>query len=358
MRTPSKKSAHSAHPLKGIINTNDDPLRCASCSVVFPDGNGADECVLYTCCGKDVCIVCDEQCRVYEPKSNRCLLCNSTALGNVGLLKKQAKRGYAWAQHHLGQNYDCGVDGVAQSDHSALRWLQKAAAKGHPHAYWRLSVLYMNGNACCKRDLSTAAEYADKMQKADPRLTNIVRNLYCKIGHGYNDDERYFEAISILHPLAEKGFALAQHKLGRAYFHLDQEAKALEWTTASALQGGRISAYLAMECCQFIDPPLLAQARFWFGIARQRGEDDGEGRDEDMVQFHSTLCNMRKTCWVCEVELDTTTRKLCKGCKTFCYCSVECQKIHWDRSEDGHRDECKEVMALAEKMKQYELSKD
>ena len=77
-----------------------------------------------------------------------------------------------------------------------------------------------------------------------------------------------------------------------------------------------------------------------------------------MVQFHSTLCNMRKTCWVCEVELDTTTRKLCKGCKTFCYCSVECQKIHWDRSEDGHRDECKEVMALAEKMKQYDLSKD
>ena len=76
------------------------------------------------------------------------------------------------------------------------------------------------------------------------------------------------------------------------------------------------------------------------------------------MEVHSALCKMRKTCFICGVDLNTTTRKLCKGCKTFCYCSVECQKVHWDRSEDGHRDECKQVMELNKKMKQYELSKD
>ena len=347
------RSAPSSHPLKGIISTNDDPLHCATCSSAFPDGWYVDYSVIHACCGKQVCHACNEA-NLVDEKASRCLICKT--MSNIGTLKKHAKRGHAWAQSLLGQNYHGGKQ-VNESYYDALRWYRKAASQGNPLALRGLSILYRKGRGGFERDLSTAVDYAERAMEIDPRLTKDANEILCDVADEYVDDRQFDEAVAILQPLADEGMAKAEHNLANAYFRMNQKDIGLKWATAAALQGHDLSAYLAMWCCQLIEPTPLAQMRFWFGIARKRGEDTSSARQVTSDSVCETLSDIRKKCAVCAIELDSDTRKLCKGCKTFCYCSRECQKIHWNRSKDGHRAECKEVTALEEKTKNYEPCK-
>ena len=345
----SKPTPRNRHPLKGIINSNDDPLRCALCSVAFPDGHSSDYSFFRGCCGKQICYKCADR-GVYERKGDRCLLCNGSVSG-IGITKKMAKKGHAWAQQLLAQRF-CNGEAVPQSYYEAVRWYRKAMGRGSPLACFCLSSHYREG-AGCKRDLLEAMKYAKLAMEIDPRLTRVVCNRMCDIAAGNNSDEPedFEEEIPLFQPLAEMGFANAQHYLGRAYWLTGQYELGLKWTTSAALEGFFPSAFAAMLYCRFMNPvPLCPQARFWLAVARKRGEDSRPGRASTMEEVTSVLREIRKICKNCGIQLNSSTRKLCKGCKTYCYCSVDCQKVHWDRPEDGHRAECKEVMELKKKL--------
>ena len=70
-----------------------------------------------------------------------------------------------------------------------------------------------------------------------------------------------------------------------------------------------------------------------------------ELRDE----IRAKLREISDSCGGCGAALEGDTRQYCRGCKAFCYCSRECQKLHWNRADadGGHRAECKEAQDQA-----------
>ena len=93
----------------------------------------------------------------------------------------------------------------------------------------------------------------------------------------------------------------------------------------------------------------LAETKLWMSFVRARhGIPDNWAGIVSLIQ--QRLRDLRQSCKVCSAPLDRSSRKLCKGCNAYCYCSRDCQKVHWNRSEDGHREECKRVAELKEEL--------
>ena len=346
----------SSHPLKGILNANGDPFRCASClkNIGYCDGS-----VISYCCGKCVCANCSNAGKSYD-EAKRCRLCNSTTVNSIGLIKKQAKKGHAWAQTALGVKYDQGKK-VTHSFYDSVRWYRKAAAKGHPGAMLNLSISCRLGEGC-SRDLVEARAWAQKVVVCgSDRFKDIGIGELALIGVEYYHSGKRDEAQSALSAVLEMDIeklatsATTQCNLGCLYDNAGDYSSALKWYSTTFLNQdyGADAAYYAMDCCWKLQ--RLAEAKLWLSFgsrAGQKGIPDDWTRNIPRVQ--QRLRNLRQSCKVCSAPLDRSNRKLCKECKAYCYCSRECQKVHWNRSEDGHREECKRVTELRETVKSIE----
>ena len=83
--------AKEPHPLKGIINSNNDPLACALChESLFVESTSGN---MMACCGKCLCVSCYD-----SDRGAACSLCpliiGSSLKDGVKALKKNAKKGH------------------------------------------------------------------------------------------------------------------------------------------------------------------------------------------------------------------------------------------------------------------------
>ena len=337
--------------LKGIFNTNADPFRCATCLESI-------ECVsdsfINECCGKTACENCFKAGKNYDRNSGRCLLCHATNIGSIGLLKKQAKKGHAWAQLALGAQYEKG-GALTQSHYEAIRWHRKAAAKGHPDAMLNISIACRLGQGC-SHDLKDARAWAQKVAICgSARFKDKSINQLALVGIQYYKSGKHDEAQSTLSAILEMDVenvvtrSKTQYNLGCLYDNAGDVSSALEWFSKCVMQGdnGADVAGGAMGCC--LNLQRYAEAKLWLSFASSRARREiPDFLAGNVPDFQQHLRDLRQSCTVCSAPLDRSNRKLCKGCKAYCYCSRDCQKVHWNRSEDGHREECKRVTELEE----------
>ena len=341
------------HPLKGIINTNDDPMACAVCSAP------AQTYKCYTimnCCGKDLC----DACLPRSETGGICPLCKKAGVP-VGTLKKHAKKGAPWAQHELGLSYRKG-DSVRQSDEDANRWQEKAAKSGHPGSTYNVGLTFLFGHGRPRVDLSKATQYlrlalsrgADET-KCYPALIAVAEKYI-----SLETPETNEKARSILLPLIEKSntcTADAHFLLGRFYHGEHDYSAAYKQYVASALVSGKegVVAICAMLCKRTLGHH--AQGRFWLGkiTISKLAFETKEHRKYSITSFISyqrELRQLRDICGGCGAEFEGKERKFCRGCRAYCYCSRECQKMHWNRKKDGHREDCKAATDLKKKLKE------
>lgn len=285
-------------------------------------------------------------------------------------LKKHAKKGRAWAQVLVGTMYGTG-EGVRKSFLEVKHWYLGAAKRGHPMAMCFLGWGFLNGTGGCSVDLLRAQEYFEASLRANKSsfkcLEKECTEGLIQTAQHHIGAESFERAKSILQPIAEEGIGEAQTVLGTvlSVAHHDYRS-ALAWFTSAAFatylagvdeEKMRNAEHGAMLCCQGLQK--YAQAKFFGNLSRTSLQSEVSlpqlariERVDCLVDLQRELRTIRDTCGGCGVEFEGKERKFCRGCRAYCYCSRDCQKMHWNRMEGGHREDCKGVMELKQKMKE------
>ena len=235
---------------------------------------------------------------------------------------------------------------------------------------------FLRGTAGCSLDLHQAQEYFEAGLKASKTSSancyEACREGLVEIAKCHLRTKSFEKARTILLPLAEEGMGTAQEALGDAILQDHEEglsyhevqnkySSALVWYSSAAFAlGGDTAAHQgnaehsAMVCCEGLYK--YAQAKFWGRIVKKTLRNINIEariiRVKGLVNLQHELRALRVTCGGCGAEFEGKERKFCRACRAYCYCSRECQKMHWNRKEGGHREDCKGASELKQKVKE------
>ena len=156
---------------------------------------------------------------------------------SVKYLRKAADKGHVSAQNTLGVMYDKGY-GVKQDYGEAVKWYRLAAEQDYDVAQCNLGFMYDNGHGVKQNYREAMRLYRLAADKGFvPAQYNM--GLMYALGHGVKQD--YGEALRLFRLTADKGLAQAQNNLGFMYengYGVKQDkAEAIKWYR-KAVEGG------------------------------------------------------------------------------------------------------------------------
>ena len=270
--------------------------------------------------------------------------------------------GNAWAQHFYGTSLD-----ESEKLEEAASWYQRAASHGHPEAFLALAGIYRCGMGC-PLDLKLARLYAEKARSLHPGLGVLCNRILLSVAVNFSKDGLEKEADAILCDLVHQDNDALDGDLcertAASLYTMGLYRLSGEMRLKAFCLGYLGSSFSAAEC--YFVAGNYPHCKLWLSVACQtkgwffkeefqpHGKMFWVSRESRRDEFRSKLREIRNSCGGCGAALEGKMRKYCRGCKAYCYCSRECQKVHWNRSEDGHSAECKRVMELKEKAKSIE----
>ena len=366
--------------LKGIVSTNDDMGKCAMClspAALFappraPGVRFSSYCLM--CCGKRLCRACDRDTNYGFALDllgdRRCTFCNALKSSTFSLCLQAAVAGKTWAQYSMGLYY-LYLAGDSPNQAFAFDYMVKAASQGHPKAFLVLST-FCRGKWGQPRDLVAAQAFSRKARSLHPDIRLISNGELFGIAEDYLKNGAVEEVMAILSDIAKQLDPDAlDGKLCAGVTtvgcQIEQYQFAGEMGARAFCLGELQSALCASECYFAVEHYALS--KLWLSVACKTTSGFhyfmmGDDRTVTPVPWsftklkerrdliRSKLREIRDSCGGCGAGLEGDTRKYCRGCKAFCYCSRECQKRHWNRADadGGHRAECKEAQDQARKI--------
>ena len=222
----------------------------------------------------------------------------------------------------------------------------------------------------CKCDLVEAIDLLDRARSIAPRLNGPCLVGYSDIASKYrelNTPKGNEKALSILLPLAEDGNPTGQLECGFIYESIGDFSSSRKWITEAMFCSDlpdkkSVAALCALKMNEKLSD--VPHAKVLADVVKRTGFlQFAPGEQDDLrtkrvialIGIRRKLLELRSNCAGCDKSLDRATRKLCKGCHAYCYCSADCQKEHWNDDDDGHRAECKGAQALKKRMKDENL---
>ena len=324
----------------------------------------------FLCCGTWTCLQCFSPTSDSTVSAAGCPFCSfpkSSETEVFARMKKWAKKGYAWGQYALGSAYHRGTS-VKPSNSDAFRWFSKASKKNHPEAHWLLGIMFTEGHgsaadlAKAHHHLKSAMSFGVEVLGEDCRANlidlakrymgvdaTVAKSILDQLidtsrGDGLSDSDALLCRGNLF--IKDGDCSMASCMFRGAF--LNGMKHGLD-VTASAMSSSSVCAFMC--ACQL---GFVAQAAFWMRritissiCIDSRRESVGR-----LVSFRRGLREQRDICGGCGIEFEGKERKFCRGCRAYCYCSRECQKTHWNRKNDGHREDCKGLMELKQKVKE------
>ena len=373
------ESVRPLDSLKGVDSTNEDPNKCAWCDGKIVFSTESHSSFHMVCCGKRSCKSCCEKitsnsCETHVSAADllgerRCVFCNVLKRETNATLMGEAKSGKSWAQYLVA----CICLGPEKrrfgTPENAFTWLKKAAAQNHPESIHRLAWMYMDGEGNCPRDLAIARAYARKVGVVHADMRLLCSQTLINIAEAYLSDGDEDEAVAVLEDVVRDAddVGLDLDCCKRVDWVLFEASSDASCASLSRIQSrcfrlGEIK-FAILACLNHHDIGEFALSKLWLelalktrhgfrGFIKLGGNDECVWSDteERRKRIRSELREIRNACGGCGSALKGERRQYCRGCRAYCYCSRECQKLHWSRADNGHREECKEVQEEARKI--------